>query len=77
LQSQGHEMQFFGMEHEGRVVGNRVEDRTSNMDFYCGSKLEKLLYPIKTIYSVEAGKKIRQVPDDFQMTPSIIPEICI
>ena len=24
LQRQGHEVQFFGMEHEGRCVGNRV-----------------------------------------------------
>ena len=25
LQTQGHQVQYFGMEHEGRVVGNRVE----------------------------------------------------
>ena len=25
LQKMGHEVQFFGMEHEGRIVGNRVE----------------------------------------------------
>ena len=87
LVSQGHEVQYFGMEHEGRVVGNRVESYTSNMDFHKGSKLSKLFYPIKTIYSSEARKKIRKVLDDFQpdvchlnnfnfqLTPSIILEI--
>ena len=87
LKSQGHEVQYFGMEHEGRIVGNRVEAYTSSMDFHGGSKLAKLLYPIKTIYSVEARKKIRMVLDDFQpdvchlnnfnyqLTPSIILEI--
>ena len=87
LESQGHEVQYFGMEHEGRIVGNRVEAYTSNMDFHGGSKLAKLLYPVKTIYSAEARKKIRMVLDDFQpdvchlnnfnyqLTPSIILEI--
>lgn len=87
LKTHGHEVQYFGMEHEGRVVGNNVEAYTSNMDFHGGSKLEKLLYPIKTIYSFEARKKIRLVLDDFkpdvchlnnfnyQLTPSIILEI--
>lgn len=87
LQSQGHEVQYFGMEHEGRVVGNRVNAYTSDMDFHGGSKLAKLTYPIKTIYSSEARKKIRLVLDDFQpdvchlnnfnyqLTPSIILEI--
>ena len=87
LQSQGHEVQYFGMEHEGRIVGNRVNAYTSNMDFHGGNKLAKILYPVKTIYSSEARQKIRQVLDDFrpdvchlnnfnyQLTPSIILEI--
>lgn len=87
LQSQGHEVQYFGMEHEGRIVGNRVGAYTSNMDFHGGSKLGKLLYPIKTIYSAEARRKIRMVLEDFQpdvchlnnfnyqLTPSILLEI--
>lgn len=87
LKSQGHEVQYFGMEHEGRCVGNRVEAYTSDMDFHGGSKLQKLTYPIKTIYSAEARKKIRLVLEDFkpdvchlnnfnfQLTPSIILEI--
>lgn len=83
----GHEVQYFGMDHEDRIVGNNVDAYTSNMDFHGGSKLGKLFYPIKTIYSFEARKKIRQVLDDFQpdvchinnfnyqLTPSIILEI--
>lgn len=87
LQEMGHQVQYFGMEHEGRVVGNRVEAYTRDMDFHGGSKLAKLIYPIKTIYSSEARKKIRLVLDDFQpdvchlnnfnyqLTPSVILEI--
>lgn len=87
LQSKGHKIQYFGMAHEGRCVGNHVEAYTKNMDFHRGSKISKLIYPIKTIYSIEARKKIRLVLDDFQpevchinnfnyqLTPSIILEI--
>lgn len=87
LKSQGHEVQYFGMEHEGRCAGNNINAYTSDMDFHNGSKLAKLAYPIKTIYSFEARKKIRLVLDDFQpdvchinnfnyqLTPSIILEI--
>lgn len=87
LASQGHEVQYFGMEHEGRCVGNRANSYTSDMDFHGGSKLSKLTYPIKTIYSSEARNKIRLVLDDlkpdvvhlnnftYQITPSVILEI--
>ena len=61
LQTLGHEVQYFGMEHEGRCVGNRVNAYTSDMDFHGGSKLSKLTYPLKTIYSSEARKKLRLV----------------
>ena len=87
LQSQGHEVQYFGMEHAGRCVGNRVDAYTEDMDFHGGSKLAKLLYPVKTIYSSDARKKLRQVLEDFQpdvchlnnfnfqLTPSILLEL--
>ncbi len=87
LKSQGHEVEYFGMEHDGRCVGNSVNAYTSDMDFHGGSKLAKLTYPIKTIYSKEARKKIRLVLDDFkpdvvhlnnfnyQLTPSVILEV--
>ena len=70
LEQHGHEVQFFGMDHKGRCVGNRVNVYTSDMDFHGGSKLSKLTYPIKTIYSSEARKKLRLVLDDFQ------PDVC-
>ncbi len=87
LVSLGHQVQYFGMEHQGRIVGNRVGAYTADMDFHGGSKLSKLLYPIKTIYSREARQKIRRVLEDFQpdvchlnnfnyqLTPSVILEI--
>lgn len=83
LVKMGHEVEYFGMEHEGRVVGNRLDCYTDNMDFHTG-KLSKLLYPFKIIYSAEAKKKMEKVladfcPDvvhlnnfNFQLTPSVI-----
>ena len=87
LEAMGHEVQYFGMEHEGRCVGNRVNAYTSDMDFHGGSRLSKLTYPVKTIYSSEARRKLRLVLEDFQpdvchlnnfnyqLTPSILLEI--
>lgn len=87
LVSMGHEVQYFGMEHPDRIVGNKVDSYTSNMDFHGGSKLSKFVAPFKIIYSSEARKKIGKVLDDFkpdvihlnninfQITPSIIYEI--
>ena len=86
LADMGHEVQYFGMEHKGRIVGNNAQSYTSDMDFHTGG-LQKLLYPFKIIYSTEARKKIRLVLQDFepdvvhlnninfQLTPSIIYEI--
>lgn len=87
LSSHGHSVQYFGMEHERRCVGNEAEAYTSGMDFHKGGKLSKLAYPVKTIYSREARIKIRKVLDSFgpdvvhlnnfsyQLTPSIILEV--
>lgn len=83
LISQGHEVQYFGMEHAGRIVGNHVECYTKDMDFHTG-KLKKLFYPLQILYSADARKKMRVVLEDFepdvvhlnnfnfQLTPSII-----
>ena len=83
LQKMGHQVEYFGMEHEGRVVSNRLDCYTGNMDFHTG-KLQKLRYPFRILYSTEAAKKIRKVLDDFQpdvvhvnnfnfqLTPSIL-----
>lgn len=86
LEKKGNEVQYFGMEHPGRIVGNHAECYTSSMDFHTG-KIQKLLYPFKIIYSREARIKIRKVLNDFkpdivhlnnfnfQITPSVIYEI--
>lgn len=83
LQKRGHEVQYFGMEHAGRIVGNRMGRYTADMDFHTG-KLQKLLYPFKIVYSFEAKRKLGEVlrdmnPDvvhlnniNFQLTPSVI-----
>lgn len=87
LEKMGHQVQYFGMEHEGNIVGNTVNAYTSNMDFHSGSKLSMFSNAIKTIYSKEARVQIRKVLDNFkpdvchinnfnyQLTPSIILEI--
>lgn len=86
LAKMGYEVQFFGMDHEKRCVGNRVNCYTQNMDFHTG-KLQKLLYPFKIIYSLEAKNKMNKVLEDFrpdvvhinninfQLTPSIIDAV--
>lgn len=83
LERQGHQVEYFGMEHEGRIVGNHAECYTAGMDFHTG-KLQKLLYPFKIIYSGEAKRKMLRVLEDFepdvvhlnnfnfQLTPSVI-----
>lgn len=87
LQSRGHRVQYFGMEHPERCLGNECDLYTSYMDFHAASAIEKLGYSLKTVYSAEARRKIRRVleafePDvchlnniNFQLTPSIILEI--
>ena len=86
LERQGHGVEYFGMEHEGRIVGNHAESYTSPMDFH-SSGISRLLYPFRILYSREARKKIRKVLEDFkpdivhlnnfnfQITPSVIYEI--
>ena len=87
LAQNGNSVQYFGMEHPERCVGNAAEAYTSTMDFHESSGLSKISYAFKTIYSTEARRKIRLVLDDFkpevvhlnnfnyQLTPSIIVEI--
>lgn len=87
LKAAGHEVQYFGMEHKGRIVGNDAGMYTKDMDFHGGSVLSKLSYPVKTIYSSEAKKKMLAVLRDFapdavhlnnfnyQLTPSVISAV--
>lgn len=86
LEEHGHEVQYFGLENEKNIVGNRVGSYVTNMDFSQGIRAN-LNAPFRIIYSREARKKIRAVLDDFQpdvvhlnniqyhLTPSIILEI--
>lgn len=87
LQKQGHEVQYFGMDHKDRIVGNEVDAYTKNMEFHGKKKLKQLTYPITTIYNKDARIQLRKVLNDFspdvchlnnfnyQLTPSIILEI--
>ena len=87
LEKMSHQVQYFGMEHKGNIVGNKVGAYTSNMDFHGGSKLSMVSNALKTIYSKEARIQIRKVLDyfkpdvchinnfNYQLTPSIILEI--
>lgn len=87
LTAMGHEVQYFGMEHEGRIVGNRAGAYTKTMDFHHAPARERLSYAFRTIYSPDARRKLRQVLEDFQpdvchlnnfhyqLTPSILVEL--
>ncbi len=76
LEAMGHEVQYFGMEHKGRIVGNHAEVYTDDMEFHDEEgtsrvkrlirKISKLTYPFKIIYSREAAAKITRVLEDFK-----------
>ena len=51
LKSIGHEVEYFGMEHEGRIVSNSLDLYTEAMDFHNSSALKKLKLSLKTVYS--------------------------
>ena len=87
LKKNGHKVQYFGMDHEGRCVGNSIGVYTSDPDFYTSNLFSQIKYAFNSIYSIESRRKIRLVLDDFkpdivhlnnfnyQLTPSIILEI--
>lgn len=84
LSTQGHSVEYFGMEHPDNTVGNRWGLYTANMDFHGGSLASKAAYPLRVIHSVEAQRKMAQLlrqfqPDvihlgnfNYQLTPSIL-----
>lgn len=85
LTSNGHSVQYFGLEHKDNIVGNEANSYVSDMDFAKGVS-KNLKAPFRIIYSSEARKKLRKVLDDFRpdvihlnniqfhLTPSIILE---
>ncbi len=86
LEAAGCEVQYFGMEHEGRIVGNHAQSYTSEIDFHAPG-VKKFLAPFRLLYSWEARRKLRAVLEDFgpdavhlnninfQLTPSVIDEV--
>lgn len=86
LTSNGHTVEYFGLENEKNIVGNGENSFVSDIDFGDGV-FKNLKAPFRIIYSLEARRKIRKVlqsfaPDvvhlnniQFHLTPSIIIEI--
>ena len=54
----GHEVEYFGMEHPDRCVENSANAYTENMDFHTASALRKIKMSFKTVYSKEAYNKM-------------------
>ena len=85
LEEHGHEVQYFGLEDERNIVGNKSNAYVTSIDFQKGVR-KNLKAPLRILYSTEARKKIRCVLDHFQpdvvhlnniqfhLTPSIILE---
>ena len=83
LQSQGHQVSYFGMRDERNTVGNSLELETAALDFRSRG-LGRILYPLRVLYSQEARRKIQRLirafsPDVihliniyYHLTPSII-----
>ncbi len=83
LTARGHEVQFFGMQDEKNVVGNTAGLYAKPTDFHAAGA-QKLLYPLRILYSADAKKKVLQLIDRFRpdvahvnnfhfhLTPSIL-----
>lgn len=83
LEELGHDVQYFGMDHPQRQLGNRVGAYTPAVDLRKG----RIQDALRVLYSPEAGKMLRLVLEDFQpdvchvnnfnyqLTPSILLEI--
>lgn len=88
LQERGHGVEYFGMEHENRIAGNRANAYVRSINYHSGSLPETLRSGFTAVYSGEACEKLRLVLEDFQpdvchlnnfhyqLTPAILLEIC-
>lgn len=86
LASNGHAVEYFGLENKKNIVGNSAGVYAPHMDFNEGIR-KNLKAPFKIIYSSEARKRIRKVLDSFNpdvvhfnniqyhLTPSVILEV--
>ena len=87
LSRRGHRVEYFGMEHRGNCVGNRVGAYTKDTDYHTANPVKKVSYALRTVYSTHARRQLRRVLEDlqpqvvhlnnfnYQLTPSIILEI--
>lgn len=85
LRSQGHEVQYFGLENAKNTVGNVAGAYVKDLDFSAGI-LKNLHAPFRVIYNVQARRALRAVLEDFgpdavhfnniqfHLTPSVILE---
>lgn len=83
LTDNGHQVEYFGLEHPENIVGNNAGAYVTHMDFGEGMR-KNITAPFKIISSSEAAKKITKVLYDFEpdivhlnniqfhLTPSII-----
>jgi len=86
LMELGHEVKFWGMEHEKNLVVDEFNCFANNVDFKNLSNTQKISNIYRTIYSIDNVKKIKKLikhwkPDivhihnyNFQLTPSILKE---
>lgn len=87
LSRRGHRVEYFGMEHRGNCVGNRVGAYTKDTDYHTANPVKKVSYALRTIYSTHARRQLRRVLEDlqpqvvhlnnfnYQLTPAVILEI--
>lgn len=56
LSRRGHRVEYFGMEHRGNCVGNRVGAYTKDTDYHTANPVKKVSYALRTIYSTHARR---------------------
>lgn len=57
LRSMGHQVEYFGMEHGQRCMGNRVNAYTENMDFHSDFLLKKSVIRSRQFIRVKQERK--------------------
>lgn len=48
LSRRGHRVEYFGMEHRGNCVGNRVGAYTKDTDYHTANPVKKVSYALRT-----------------------------
>mgnify|MGYP003293392468 CR=1 FL=1 len=70
LSRMGHEVEYFGMDHENRCVSNRLDLYVNPIDFHTASIKDKLSYFPHVIRSEEAKEKLVMILKKFK--PDVI-----